>query len=500
MRAAKTIGATIALTLVLATGCDGGADEAAMASRVPEGLGSFYDQRPEWRDCGGGFQCATVQVPLDYAEPGGEKIGIAVTRLPARNKSERIGSLLTNPGGPGASGIGFARQAAAAFGADLRARFDIVGFDPRGVGESGPVRCNTTAELDRFFATDSSPDDPAERTTLATRSEQFADTCGAKAKTTLPHVGTADAARDMDVLRGALGDDKLTYYGASYGTYLGASYAEQFPKNVRALVLDGAVDPRLSATDILVEQAKGFETAFRAFAEDCTATPGCPLGDSPDAAAKNLQKLLDETDNKPLTARGDSRKVTESLATMGIATALYAKNYWPTLREGLAQAMQKDDGTVLLALADQMVDRENGSYSNQTDANMAVNCVDKPNPPNVDAYAKAVAKAEKSAPLFGEFVVWGGLPCVYWPAKTDKAPAPATAQGAAPILVIGTTRDPATPYAWSERLADQLQSGVLLTLDGDGHTAYLQANPCISRATDNYLVTAQPPKAGTVCR
>ncbi|MBE1532904.1 alpha/beta hydrolase [Actinomadura algeriensis] len=500
MRAAKTIGATIALMLAAVTGCDGASDDATMASRVPDGLGAFYDQRPDWRDCGGGFQCATVQVPLDYAEPQGEKVGIAVIRLPAQNKSERIGSLFTNPGGPGGSGVDFVRQAAAAFGTDLRARFDIVGFDPRGVGESGPVRCNTTEQLDRFFATDTSPDDPSERETLATRGEQFADSCGAKEKTSLPHVGTADAARDMDVLRAALGDDKLTYYGASYGTYLGAFYAEQFPKNVRALVLDGAVDPRLSSTGILIEQAKGFETAFRAFADDCTAQPDCPLGTSSDAAVRNLEKFLAETDEKPLTARGDSRKVTESLATMGIAAALYAQQYWPTLRQGLAQAMQRGDGTILLTLADQMVDRKNGSYSNQTDANMAVNCVDKPNPRDVDAYAEAVGKAEKSAPLFGEFVVWGGLPCVYWPVQTDKAPAPVTAKGSAPVLVIGTTRDPATPYSWAESLAGQLQSGVLLTLDGDGHTAYLQANPCISRATDRYLVTTEPPKDGTVCR
>ncbi|MFV2173307.1 alpha/beta hydrolase [Actinomadura sp. LOL_016] len=500
MRAAKTIGATIALMLAAVTGCDGTGDETTMTSRVPDGLGTFYDQRPDWRDCGGGFQCATVQVPLDYARPQSEKVGISVIRLPARDKSQRIGSLLTNPGGPGGSGIGFARQAAAAFGSDLRERFDIVGFDPRGVGESDPVRCNTTAQLDQFFATDSSPDDPDERKTLASRSRQFADNCSSKQKAALPHVGTADAARDMDVLRAALGDDKLTYYGASYGTYLGAFYAEQFPKNVRALVLDGAVDPRLSSTDILIEQAKGFETAFRAFAEDCAAQPGCPLGDSPDAATKNLGKFLTETDEKPLTARGDSRKVTESLATMGIATALYAKEYWPTLRQGLAQAMQRDDGTVLLTLADQMVDRKDGSYSNQTDANMAVNCVDKPNPPDADAYAEAVGKAEQSAPLFGEFVVWGGLPCVYWPTQTEKAPGPVAAKGSAPILVIGTTRDPATPYSWAESLAGQLQSGVLLTLDGDGHTAYLQADPCISRATDHYLVTAEPPKDGTVCR
>lgn len=490
------------LALAAVTGCNGGGDkQAASATSSPGGLQAFYKQKPTWKDCGGGFQCATAQVPLDYARPSGAKVGIALIRLPAKDQAHRIGSLFTNPGGPGGSGVEFVRQAGTSFGSDLHNRFDIVGFDPRGVGSSDPVRCNTGPQLDAFFAADSSPDDQREVDAFAAESKRFADNCKAKAAPELPYVGTTNAARDMDVLRAAVGDQKFTYYGASYGTYLGAFYAQQFPSNVRALVLDGAVDPKATSTGLLVEQAKGFETAFRAFAEDCAKSANCPLGTSADAAVSKIGAFLTATDKQPLANRRDTRKVTESLAVMGIATALYLKEYWPVLRQALAQAMQKSDGTLLLTLADQMVERKpDGSYSNQSDANMTVNCVDKPNPSSLAEYAKSADEAKKVAPRFGPFVVWGGLPCVYWPVQTKQQPAQITAKGAKPIVVIGTLRDPATPYKWAQSLASQLDSGVLLTLDGDGHTAYLQGNPCITKATDTYLVTAEPPKPGTVCR
>ncbi|TYB49952.1 alpha/beta hydrolase [Actinomadura chibensis] len=490
------------LALATATGCnDGEANETATPASVPAGLGSFYAQKPSWKSCGNGFECATVQVPLDYAKPTGEKVGLSVIRLPAEDKANRIGSLLTNPGGPGGTGVGFVREAAPAFGNDLRRRFDIVGFDPRGVAASDPVRCNTGPQLDRFFATDVSPDNRNETKALAGEGKEFADNCKARAAAELPHVGTVNAARDMDVIRAALGDTKLTYYGASYGTYLGAYYAEQFPKNVRALVLDGAVDPTLSSTEMLVEQAKGFETALRAFAQDCVKTGFCRFGGTVDAVLATVSSLLTKADKTPLKNTKDSRKVTESLAVMGIARALYVKEYWPVLRQALTKATQESDGTMLLALADEMVERKSdGSYSNQTDANMAINCVDKPNPPDVTTYGKSAAEAQKVAPRFGSFVVWGGLPCVYWPVQTKQEPKPIAAKGAAPIVVIGTIRDPATPYKWAQNLAGQLSSGVLLTFDGDGHTAYLQGNRCITEATNKYLLDADPPKDGTTCR
>ncbi|SFO14787.1 alpha/beta hydrolase fold [Actinomadura madurae] len=490
------------LALAAVTGCSGDAkNESTPPADVPAGLDSFYGQKPTWKGCGDDFQCTTVQVPLDYSKPSGAKVGISLIRLPAQDKSARIGSLLTNPGGPGGSGIDFVRQAGRAFGDDLRRRFDIVGFDPRGVAASDPVRCNDGPQLDAFFATDASPDDQNETNTLGEQGKAFAERCRTKASSELPHVGTVNAARDMDVLRAALGDSKLTYYGASYGTYLGAFYAEQFPKNIRALVLDGAVDPQLSSTELLIEQAKGFETALRAFADDCVRSGGCPFGTTADTVITNIASFLAATDKKPLSSTRNSRKVTESLAVMGIARSLYVKEYWPVLRQSLIQAMQKGDGTYLLALADEMVERkEDGSYSNQTDANMAVNCVDKPNPPDLATYGKSAEEAKRVAPRFGPFVVWGGLPCVYWPVQIKQQSKPITAKGAAPIVVIGTIRDPATPYKWSQSLADQLSSGVLLTFDGDGHTAYLQGNSCVNEATDKYLVTTDPPKDGTTCR
>ena len=502
MRANTTIGVVMALIFAATvTACDGSAQEKPSDETPPAGLDAFYKQRISWDDCGGGFQCAKAEVPLDYSKPSAGRMRLSLIRLPASNKDKRIGSLFTNPGGPGGSGVTFIRQTARTFGKDLREHFDLIGFDPRGVGSSDPVRCMEGPRLDQFFSVDSSPDDKQELNTLATQSKGFADACKQRASTRLPYVGTLNAARDMDVLRAAVGDEKLSYYGASYGTYLGAFYAEQFPSKVRALALDGAVDPQQSATETLVEQAKGFETALRAFIADCVKRADCPLGTSQDEALDKLSDFLKEVDKTPLNNRQDGRKVTESWATMGIATALYVKEYWTVLRQALTQAFQAKDGTLLITLADQMVERKpDGTYSNQSEANMAINCVDKPNPPNVDAYGESVDKAKKSSPLFGSFVVWGGLPCVYWPVQTKQQPKPVTAKGSAPILVIGTTRDPATPYKWSKSLASQLDSGVLLTLDGDGHTAYLQGNACITQAVGTYLVTAKPPKNGTVCR
>ncbi|WP_235017767.1 alpha/beta hydrolase [Thermomonospora echinospora] len=498
--AVRRLMAVLTASAALVAGCTTGTSEETPPT--PRGLKQYYDQKPSWRGCGNGLECATVKVPLDYGRPQGEQIGLAIVRLPARDRSERIGSLVTNPGGPGGSGVEFIRQAGGLFGRDVRDRFDVVGFDPRGVGESDPVSCLDGPQLDRFFGTDSSPDNSHELAALRTESQALADGCKTRSGPILPHVGTVDAARDMDVIRAALGDAKLNYMGFSYGTYLGAVYAEQFPRNIRTFVLDGAVDPRLSSTETLIEQAKGFETALRAFAADCAAAPNCPLGSDPGQALNKIAELQRRTDSAPLkSVRGDSRPINETWVTTGIAAALYNKGFWPTLRQALAQAIQKDQGDLLLALADQMLQRRpDGTYSNQMEANMAVNCVDKPNPPDAAAYQKEVDKAEKVAPHFGSYVAWGGLPCVYWPVQTKKAPHAISAKGSAPILVIGTTRDPATPYRWAQSLASQLDSGTLLTLDGDGHTAYLGGPPCITKATDHYLLTGTPPKKGTVCR
>lgn len=446
----------------------------------------------DWADCADGFECAKLDVPLNHANPTGDRIKISVIRLPATG--DRIGSLLVNPGGPGSSGLDYARAARSILSAQVRDRFDVVGFDPRGVGESTPVHCLSDERLDAFIALDTTPDSAAERTKLADQSRAFAAGCQAESGRLLPHIGTADAARDMDLLRQALGEDKLTYLGKSYGTYLGAHYAHLFPGKVRALVLDGAVDPALTRLQLNEQQAKGFVTAFRAFANNCFTQDDCPFTSrTVEGALDELTELLRRTDSTPLD--GDGRQVTEALATLGALTPLYDRAGWPILTEALRQAA-KGDGRLLLRSADQLVGRgEDGRYSNQTEANLAVNCIDSPYPTNLTTYATA---ANKTSSPFGAYVMWSSLPCAYWPAK----PAPQQAlqgKGAPPILVIGTIRDPATPYQWSKSLAGELESGVLLTFNGDGHTAYFNGSRCVDELVDRYLISTTPPKDGTVC-
>jgi pimeloyl-ACP methyl ester carboxylesterase len=471
------------------------------AAPSPGGVAPFYSQHITWHDCGAGFQCGAYRAPLDYAHPQGQRLTLAVVRLPA--EGARKGSLLINPGGPGGSGVSFVRDAARQFGADLRKNYDLIGFDPRGVNQSRPlIRCLTGKELDTFFATDTSPDNQAQLNDLVRVSKEWADACKTRVPNLLPYVGTVNAARDMDILRAALGDRGLTYYGASYGTYLGANYAELFPKHVRALVLDGAVDPKLSADAVNIEQAKGFDTAVQAFAADCVKATDCPLGNgNTHTALTRLARLFAQTSRRPLKNNlGDGRIVDEPLVELGVAAALYNKQTWPVLRLALKSAIEQDDGTTLLRLGDLLVERnKDGSYSNQSEANMAINCVDKPYARTIGPWQAEAARAKKAAPLFGQFVVWGTLPCAYWPVQVNEKPRALHADGSKPILVVGTTRDPATPYRWAQSLASQLRAGVLLSLDGDGHTAYLQGNPCITSAVDRYLISGTPPKKNTMC-
>lgn len=472
------------------------------AEQGPAGLEEYYRQRPQWRGCGDGFECTTIQVPLDYSKPDGRRLNIATIRLPAEDPDDRIGSLLLNPGGPGGSGVQYARAARDVVSKAVRQRFDIIGFDPRGVGESDPIRCWSAKDLDEFYSADTSPDNQVELAALNALGKRFAASCAQRARELLPRIGTADAARDMDVLRAALGDEGLTYLGKSYGTYLGAFYAEQFPHRVRALVLDGAVDPRLSPLELNLEQGKGFETALRAFVADCIQRPDCPLrARTVDAGLDQITQLLRQADQAPLAnSLDDGRQASEALIALGIASALYNKQTWPDLRLGLQHA-QQGDGALLLKLGDILVERrEDGDYSNQTEAYTAVNCVDKPHPRSFAAYERAARRASDVAPRFGSFVMWGSLPCAYWPSRPTQQPKALRAAGSNPIVVVGTTRDPATPYKWAKSLAEQLDNGRLLTMDGDGHTAYFTGNSCIDEAVDRYFIDAEPPEADLVCR
>ncbi|HYB86866.1 MAG TPA: alpha/beta hydrolase [Streptosporangiaceae bacterium] len=473
---------------------------ASPAGTAPTTIAGYYAQKLNWQPCDHGFQCARLLVPFDYTRPAWRRFSLPVIKLPATDPARRIGSLVVNPGGPGASGVQYAQAARSEVSAAVRARFDVVGFDPRGVGGSVPaVQCLSGPQLDKYFATDDEPVTKAQLATVVAQSKLFARGCEQHSRALLPYVNTPDAARDMDVLRAALGDAKLTYLGKSYGTYLGTWYAQLFPSHVRALVLDGAVSPEATSLSLDTVQAQGFEVALRSFTADCVRRPSCPLGrGSVNAGIARLQGLLNRTTSKPLTSMIAGQSANSAMLLGGVAFALYSKSFWKYLREGLTAAFA-GNGTLMVVLADSLVERgPNGHYSNLDDALMAVDCTDRPWPRSLAVWSSAAAAAEKAAPQFGASNVWGSLPCAYWPVPAVRQ-MPLRAAGAPPILVVGTTRDPATPFRWAQALAHDLKSGVLLGWNGDGHTAYEMGSTCVNTAVDRYLISLATPRSGTIC-
>ncbi|MFG2139038.1 alpha/beta hydrolase [Streptomyces sp. NPDC048650] len=479
---------------------DGPSGLPALPSAVPADLRPYYDQKLSWHACGvPGFECATMKAPLDYDRPGSGDIKLAVARKKATGPGSRLGSLLVNPGGPGGSAIDYLQQYAPQPAA-VRARYDMVAMDPRGVARSAPVECLSNKQMDRYTQTDQTPDSAAETHQLTTAYRNFAKGCEAQSGKLLPHVSTIEAARDMDVLRAVLGDKKLNYVGASYGTFLGATYAGLYPGRSGRLVLDGAMDPALESRTVNINQTTGFNTAFTAFAADCVKRKDCPLGNkSPQDAGEQLSALFKKLDGHPAET-GEARKLTESLATTGVIAAMYDEGSWPTLREYLAQA-EKGNGRGLLALSDSYYERDaDGHYANQMYANPAVNCLDLPpaftSPGQVHTALPAFRKA---SPVFGDAFAWAALNCAYWPVKPSGTTHRIEAKGAAPIVVVGTTRDPATPYTWAKSLARQLSSATLLTYEGDGHTAYGRGSDCIDTAINTYLLDGTTPPKGKRC-
>ncbi|MFI9151134.1 alpha/beta hydrolase [Streptomyces sp. NPDC053367] len=517
-RRSRTAAGLLAAAALLVSACSAGsapgtspaaaqAGLAALPRATPAALAPYYGQRPSWRACGvPGFQCTTVRVPLDYAEPGRGDVRLAVARRKATGPGERLGSLLVNPGGPGGSAVGYL-QAYAGIGypAEVRARYDMVAVDPRGVARSEPVRCLNGTDMDAYTQTDLTPDDDKEVDTLVDAYKEFAEGCGADAPKLLRHLSTVEAARDMDIVRAVLGDKRLTYVGASYGTFLGATYAGLFPERAGRLVLDGAMDPSLPARRLSLDQTAGFETAFRAFVKDCLRQPDCPLGGTgttPEEAGRALKAFFGRLDARPIPA-GDAegRRLGEALATTGVIAAMYDEGSWEQLREALTSAMRENDGAGLLMLSDSYYERDaGGDYSNLMYANAAVNCLDLP--PAFDGperVRESLGTFEEASPVFGEGLAWAALTCAYWPVAPTGEPHRIEARGAAPIVVVGTTRDPATPYRWARSLARQLSSARLVTYDGDGHTAYGRGSACIDSAINAYLLRGTPPADGKRC-
>jgi pimeloyl-ACP methyl ester carboxylesterase len=492
----------LAAVAILLAGCS---SSSMGPNEPPSTLPAYYAQQLDWQPCDNGFQCARLLVPFDYAHPGGQRFSLPVIKLAATGPGQRVGPLVINPGGPGGSGVQYALAARSEFPPALLARFDIVGFDPRGVADSEPaLACMTGPELDTYLGTDEMPANTAGLAPIVAQARLYAQRCEQNSKALLPYVGTENAARDMDVLRAALGQSQLTYLGKSYGTYLGAWYAQLFPHRVRALVLDGAVDPDAPSLRADITQAEGFTVAFRSFAAWCLAAAGCPLGEgvspgSVKTAAARLQAMIVRANSVPLASRLGTGQVADgALLLNGVAAALYSKSTWPALRAGLARAFD-GDGTVLVQLANLLLQRNaDGTYSNLVDADTAISCVDRPWPRSLAAWQAQAAAAGRAAPLFGPPNVWGNLPCAYWP--VPSAPLPAiTAAGAPPILVVGTTRDPATPYRSARALAADLTSGVLLGWNGDGHTAYGEGSSCVDTIVNAYLISLKVPRSGTFC-
>jgi len=478
-----------------------GKPNEAPAGDVPKGLEKFYKQKLAWAPCKDKpqMQCANVKVPLDYKKPGGKTITVAMAKVPAAN-GKPIGSLFVNPGGPGESGIDLVSGADKIFSKALRDQYDIVGFDPRGVGSSTAVDCVSDAELGKYLDSEFDLSTPEGKKAEKAQAEKFAKGCKDKSGDLLAHVGTESAARDLDVLRGLVGDKKLNYFGFSYGTSLGGMYANLFPKKTGRLVLDGALDPQFGGARMGYEQTIGFEKAFERYAEYCVKGGNCPLGSSVDAAKKKMRALFDQAFKKPFPTADPKRPLNRNMLKYGVMLAMYSTAYRPYLDTGLSQLIKNNDGSFLLGWYDLASGRQGGKFrNNSNEARTAINCADYPasSPSVTKRYQE---KLKKEAPLFGAGS--GGEEtdlCSLLPYHPKSNPGPYTAKGSAPIVVIGTRHDPATPYHWAQALHKSLSNSVLLTWEGDGHLAYSRAGSCIESPVDKYLLTGEVPKDGLVC-
>lgn len=465
---------------------------APSAAPTPDagGLKAFYAQKLTWTDCGQG-KCTEVKVPVDYDDPTGPTVLIAAKVIPATGAGGR--SLFLNPGGPGASSIDFAEYLAGRFSADVRRKYDLVNVDPRGVGESSPIDCASKAQFLAWAASDPDPDTPAEVEEFREAHRAFGEGCEQRSGALAAHVSTEEVVRDFDVVRALLGQQKFDWFGFSYGTAIGATYATLFPDRVGRMVLDGPFDPTESVLDGARSQAVGFNRALSAYIKDCTSRFRCPLGRDPDKAMRRIANLFASLDKHPLRTDDPNRTLTQGYAFYGIAEPLYSKSTWISLTNAFDAAFQ-GDGSVLARLADSYFEQVNG------EAFVAISCLDVRDHPTIADVEEAEDDFVKVSPVFGRGLAWGALFCTDWPIKAEHPQVPITSGTKAPIVVVGTTGDPATPFESAKTLTKKLGTGVLLTRVGDGHTAYGSGNSCIDDAVDRYLVTGKPPAEGTVCR
>jgi pimeloyl-ACP methyl ester carboxylesterase len=467
---------------------------------VPHALEPYYSQVLHWSPCESTFQCATATAPLDWSHPAAATIKLALIRKTATGT--RLGSLLVNPGGPGGSGYDFIRDSLSyAVSARLQASYDIVGFDPRGVGRSSAVTCYAPKQMDAFLF-DIAPYPVGTDAWISYQEDSAADfgqACLKNTGTLLGHVDTVSAARDLDLLRAILGDKRLNYLGYSYGTLLGATYAGLFPGKSGHLVLDGAVDPATTDFEVTATQAKGFEGAARAYLAECLGTAACPFHGTVDQAMDEIGSILRGLDAKPIRA-SDGRMLGSATMFNAIILPLYSKSTWPYLNDLFSEVM-KGDASLAFQLADNYYGRNaNGTYAdNSTEAFIAVNCLDYKTDSDPQTMRSEAAELRTMAPVFGPQMAYGGTSCAKWPFTSTRKREPIAADGSAPILVVGTTNDPATPYVWARNLAAELQHGHLVTYHGEGHTAYTKSNACVNDAVDNFFIDGTVPKRDPEC-
>jgi len=464
-------------------------------------VASYYNQKLSWSSCSSGTKCSTVKVPIDYAHPADGSIKIAINWLPSTGKGE-LGWILENPGGPGGSGVDFVSGGGEQVGStELRKHYNVVGFDPRGVMRSAKVKCLNSSDTDHLLYDDfGAPGSDEEIANTRIEMKKFIAACKKNTGKVLGFVDTVSAAKDIDVIRSALGAKKLNYLGFSYGTFLGTTYAALFPKYVGRMVLDGAMDPSVTDEQQSLNQLKAFDQALRNYLADCLSKSSCQFTGSVSSALTRIQNLFKSLETKSLNT-DSGRKLNADSAVTGLIMTLYSNDYWKYLDDAFQLAF-KGDGTAFLALADFYNDRQkDGSYATNTfEANIAISCLDSRADSSASAMAAQNAKALAMSPFLGRYWLNGGLGCEQWPYPIAKKPASYAAKGSAPIIVVGTTADPATPYWQSQNLANKiLANGHLVTYNGEGHTAYGRSNSCVVKAVDDYLVRGIVPNTDPNC-
>jgi pimeloyl-ACP methyl ester carboxylesterase len=497
-------------SVIVLTGCAALSDSSTpepispVAAGAPAGFEKYYEQVVEFVKCGDGIFCADVQMPMNWDDPASEPIEIATSYRQA-DKKEPMGFVLFNPGGPGASGYNWVLESSDFLGTKtLRENFNILGFDPRGVGRSSAVSCLTDAETDEFlydvtgFELGSDEDLAFSRAAI----KDFGAKCLEGTGDLLAHVDTVSAAKDMDVLRAVLGQEKLNYLGYSYGSLLGTTYATMFPYRVGQFVLDGAIDPTVSDEQQTLFQIEAFEKALMAFLEACEQYTDCPFTGFVEGDLETIREFFLELESKPLPTHS-GRELTIWAAVTGLIMPLYSESYWPYLATAFDTALNNGQGDVFMLLADQYNDRsEDGTYStNVLAANYAISCLDSRSSTNIFSMRRQNSALLEAAPTLGRYWQFGALRCESWPFEVKERPVSYKATGAPTILVVGTTGDPATPYAQAQALAGEiLDDAFLLTYNGEGHTIYGQQVDCVDDVVDEFFLTAKLPATDPICQ